>query len=131
MAAMVRSGLTYEDLLAYPEENWPKRELFDGELVVSPSPVARHQSVLIRFGAALLPWAEANGASVMAGFDLEISQRTHTYICPDLIVIFADRIDLVGDRPGKAPPDVVVEISSPSTRRRDLIRKRAYYEQFG
>jgi Uma2 family endonuclease len=131
MGSPVHRSLTYDDLLAYPEENWPKRELFDGELVVSPSPGLRHSRVQFQLLMALGAWAEPIGADVHGGFDLEVSKSTGTYLWPDVMVVFADRVELVGDRPGKAPPDVVVEISSPSTHTRALIRKRAYYQQVG
>lgn len=122
-------GLTYADLLAYPEENWPKRELFDGELVVTPSPARRHARVQTRLILALGLWAEETGADVSSAWDLEVAEGL--VVWPDVMVILAERVHLVGDRPSRVPPDVVVEISSPSTRRRDLIRKRAVYERFG
>lgn len=38
--------------------------------------------------------------------------------------------DRVGERYAEGPPDLVVEVSSPSTRRQDLVRKRRVYERF-
>ncbi|MGH8883873.1 MAG: Uma2 family endonuclease [Egibacteraceae bacterium] len=129
MGSTAHGGLTYADLLAYPEENWPKRELFDGELVVSPPPAPRHARVQFRLLVALAPWAEATGADVSPGWDLEVADGLVMW--PDAMVVLAERVHLVNARPSPVPPDVVVEISSPSTRRRDLIRKRAVYERFG
>jgi Uma2 family endonuclease len=129
MESTAGHGLTYADLLAYPEDDGVKRELFDGELVVTPSASRDHQRVQFRIMAALGPWAEMTGADVTAGFDLAIAEGISVW--PDVMVVLAERIEIVGDRPAQAPPDVAVEISSPSTRSRDLIRKRAIYERFG
>ncbi|MGH8896305.1 MAG: Uma2 family endonuclease [Egibacteraceae bacterium] len=60
---------------------------------------------------------------------LEVAKGT--FVWPDAMVILGRRIEGIEERPLHIPPDVVVEISSPSTRRRDLIRKRAVYERFG
>ncbi|MGH8903879.1 MAG: Uma2 family endonuclease [Egibacteraceae bacterium] len=75
------------------------------------------------------PWAEQTGADVSTAWDLEVAEGL--VVWPDAMVILAERVHMVGDRPSRVPPDVAVEISSPPTRRRDLIRKRAVYEQFG
>lgn len=122
-------GLTYADLLAYPEDDGIKRELFDGELVVTPSPARRHQWIQFQLMVALAPWAEATGSEVTAGYDLEVTEGT--FVWPDVMMILGERLESLGERPLHVPPDIVVEISSPSTRRRDLIRKRACYERFG
>ena len=50
---------------------------------------------------------------------------------PDLVFISAARLAIVGETHVQGAPDLVVEILSPSTRRRDEITKRHLYEQHG
>lgn len=46
-------------------------------------------------------------------------------------MLLAGHLDRVGERYLEGPPDLVVEVSSPTTRRLDLGRKRELYAQFG
>jgi Uma2 family endonuclease len=46
-------------------------------------------------------------------------------VIPDLVFISRERLDIIGDANIEAGPDLVVEIVSPSTRRIDLLVKRA------
>ncbi|MEX2586747.1 MAG: Uma2 family endonuclease, partial [Actinomycetota bacterium] len=52
-------------------------------------------------------------------------------VVPDLLFVRHDHMDRVGQKYIEGPPDLVVEISSPSTRRLELVRKRELYERFG
>jgi Uma2 family endonuclease len=53
------------------------------------------------------------------------------YFEPDVIFVRADRAHLVGDRGIEAPPDLVIEILSPSTAHRDRGIKLERYRHFG
>ena len=48
-----------------------------------------------------------------------------------MLFVRADHAEQVGKKFIKHAPDLVVEISSPSTRRLELVRKRELYERFG
>lgn len=50
---------------------------------------------------------------------------------PDVLFIRAEHLGRVGDRFVTDAPDLVVEISSPGTRRLELVRKRELYQRFG
>ena len=47
-----------------------------------------------------------------------------------MLFVRAEHLDRFTDRYIGAAPDLVVEVSSPSTRRTDVVRKRALYERF-
>ncbi|MBA3450275.1 MAG: Uma2 family endonuclease [Chloroflexia bacterium] len=55
----------------------------------------------------------------------------HDLLIPDAIFIAQDRLNILGKKTIDAPPDLVVEILSPGTRRRDLTTKRDLYARFG
>lgn len=125
------TGCSWEDWLALPEAvDGRRHELVDGELVVSPSPGLRHQRVLNLVQTDLTVWAREHGGQVLPGpFDVYVTEGN--YYAPDLLYVASERVGLLGERGLPAAPDLVVEISSPHTRRRDLGVKRDRYEQAG
>jgi Uma2 family endonuclease len=128
MATQPITGLTYDDLAAFPEDNL-RRELIDGELIVTAAPATRHQRAVAALTAELYQWPKANGGLVLpAPTDVCFS---HTNVVePDVLFVTADHLDRV-ERPFiRSAPDIVVEVSSPSTRRLELVRKRELYERF-
>ena len=57
---------------------------------------------------------------------------SHTNVVePDVVFVRADHAERVERMFVRSTPDVVVEVSSPSTRRLELVRKRELYERFG
>ena len=61
MSVPVASGLTYDDLWDFPQDDGLRRELIDGELYVSASPIRRHQRAVVRIAAALLAYTDEHG----------------------------------------------------------------------
>lgn len=127
-APAVHTGLTYDDLASFPDANL-RRELIDGELIVTPAPIKRHQRVVLLLGARLLAYAEEHGGETyVAPLDVVFSDRN--VVESDVLYICPEHVDLQEPRFVRGA-DVVVEVSSPSTRRLELIRKRDLYERFG
>src|SRR6266542_4584479 len=123
------TGLRYDDLAAFPEDNL-RRELIDGELIVTAAPALRHQRVVRRLVVALDRYAEANGGEVFPSpTDVFLSETN--VVEPDVIFVRAENARKLEERFVRSAPDLVVEVSSPSTRRLELIRKRDLYERFG
>jgi Uma2 family endonuclease len=130
MASPVETGLTVDDLARFDDDERHKYELIDGELFVSPKGVLRHQHVATRLARRLLDWADAHGAAAFVEPDVSYTDRD--YVIPDVVLLAAETIARVDEqRPIETTPDLIVEVSSPSTRRLDLIRKRALYEREG
>lgn len=120
---------TYSDLSAFPDDRL-RREIVDGELVVTASPVLRHQraSSLIHF--RLMEYARsAGGLALAAPMDVLLSEDN--VVQPDLLFISGERQTGIGETFIQVVPDLLIEISSPSTRRLELVRKRDLYQRFG
>ncbi len=118
--------LTREDLDRMPDDDGNRYELIEGEIVVSPSPRSRHQVVVARL-FRLLDDACPPGVMVLFA-PLDVQLEEHSVVEPDLIVF--DETAL-GERGLDTPPLLAVEILSPSTRSRDLVRKKRLYERTG
>ena len=129
MATQPQTGLNYADLAAFPEDNL-RRELIGGELIVTAAPSFRHQRTVATLTARLYAYAEEHGGEVLpAPFDVLFSEID--VVEPDVLFVAAASSDKIQERFIKGAPDVVVEVSSPSTRRLELVRKRELYERFG
>ena len=126
---IMQPRLTYADLQELPDDG-KRYELLEGELVVSPAPTPKHQKVTGRTYACLLRaedggYGEAYVAPVYVVFDDEEVTE------PDVIFIRQERLDIVTVSEVRGAPDLVVEVLSPSTRRRDLRVKMQIYARFG
>jgi Uma2 family endonuclease len=116
-----------EDYDRLPEQ--PRCELLLGRLYVTPSPSPEHQSVSLVICRHLDRSAERLGGRVyMAPLDVVLAE--HSVVQPDVFYISASRLGIVQARVMGAP-DLVVEILSPSSVRRDRGEKLSLYAQFG
>lgn len=126
---------TYGDYLTWPdEERW---ELIDGvPYNMTPAPLRCHQKILMAISAAFYNYLEDKKCEVyVAPFDVrlpagdEADEEIETVVQPDLVVI-CDPAKL--DEKGcKGAPDLVAEILSPNTSRKDQIEKFSLYERVG
>jgi Uma2 family endonuclease len=124
--------LTYDDLDAIPQERGGDRhELINGELVVTPSPMPPHQIVSRSIFRRLDQHVVANDLGEVYYAPIDIRFTPDNVLIPDIIFIARDRLHVMGSRAVDAAPDLVIEILSPGTRRRDLTTKRDLYARFG
>jgi Uma2 family endonuclease len=123
--------LTYDDFVLFPDDGM-RHELIDGEHYVTPSPNNRHQTISANFHLLIGNWLRVHpvGKIWYAPFDVIFSPSD--VVEPDLLFVSNERRDQVEtDANVQGSPDLVVEIGSPSTRRRDETIKRALYERAG
>jgi Uma2 family endonuclease len=118
--------LTVADLDDTPDDGC-RYELDDGVLVVSPAPRPLHQIVLHRL-QLLLDAACPPEFQVVPGPGVEMSEIQ--YRIPDLVVVRAALVSLT-DASVTRPPELAVEVASPSTAHYDRGRKKMVYADFG
>jgi Uma2 family endonuclease len=129
MAAPLAIGLTVADLDRYDHDERHKYELVDGELFMSPKGLPRHQYVATRIVRRLVEWADEHGAAAFVEPDVYVSERS--FVIPDVVLLAADTLARLDPKRIELTPDLLVEVSSPSTRRLDVVVKRALYERIG
>ncbi|MCU0466717.1 MAG: Uma2 family endonuclease [Anaerolineae bacterium] len=124
-----KTRLSLEAFLALPETQTPT-ELFDGEMIVSPAPSYRHQKLLTRLYDLLKRLAPAGGEVLFAPIDVILGPGTVAQ--PDVLWIAPDSPRCT-ERDGRlyGPPDLCVEVLSPSTARLDRTVKFTAYESAG
>ena len=129
MATQPQTGLTYQDLQSFHEDNL-RRELIDGELIVTAAPATRHQRVVTRLVVWLWLYAQDHGGEVLpAPYDVYFSETN--VVEPDVIFVGPQSQTKFERQFIRSAPDLVVEVSSLTTRRLELVRKRDLYECFG
>lgn len=123
-----QGALTYADLFAFPDDGL-RRELLDGELIVSPSPLTRHQRLVSYLHGMIWTHLRAHpgGEVFVAPMDVVLSDST--VVEPDVFVLSAEQADLATRTNIQGPPALVIEVMSNA--RIDRVRKRDVYGRFG
>lgn len=127
--AKPRTRLTNADYLALtpPTHRGWRYQLINGALIQMAGTTQSHQVFALRLGAALLIQSDAVdlGEILIAPYDTHIDQF-NTYQ-PDLLFVSKTRRPILQRTGAYGIPEVVVEILSDSTRRRDLVAKLPVY----
>ncbi len=122
--------LTYEDYLRTPEM-MKRFEIIDGVLeFMTPAPTKKHQVSLGELYATMKATAKGYGEVFLAPFDVLISRSPLRTRQPDLFFVRSERLGIVKDQVEEGP-DLVVEILSPSNRRKAVLEKLADYARIG
>src|SRR5688572_13647619 len=123
--------LTYDDFLLFPDDG-KRHELIDGVHYVTPSPNLGHQELLGRIFLAIgifLSTRRHLGRIFLSPLDVVMSD--YDVVEPDLLFVGGDQQSILTEANVQGPPALVVEILSPSTRRRDEGIKRRLFDQQG
>lgn len=130
MAPPKQKRWTYADYLALPDDE-TRYEILDGELIVMDSPTPSHQEVVFFIARKMQQWVEEKqlGKVYIAPLDVVFAPRAFTQ--PDVIFISNERLQAITAKNISGAPDLVVEVASPSTQRKDRTRKYNLYARFG
>lgn len=122
--------MNYDQLCLLPEDG-NRYELFDGELVMTPSPVARHQEIVGKLHVLLAIHVQNNSLGKVYVAPLDAIFDQYNVLQPDLLYVSRERVPEVVKERIQGAPDFVVEVLSPSTFYNDLRRKMVICSQFG
>lgn len=129
MGTMPEQGtLTYADLATFPDDGL-RRELLDGELIVSPAPRIRHQRLVGYLHAHIWMHLQANGGGEVFVAPTDVVLSDANVVEPDLFVLTTEQVDLVTHANVQGPPALAIEVLSHA--RIDRVRKHDVYARFG
>jgi Uma2 family endonuclease len=123
--------LTYDDFVLFPDDGM-RHELIDGEHYVTPSPSTRHQRIVGNLHLLIGSWLEDHpiGHAFLSPYDVVFSE--FDVVEPDLLYLSNERAaQVLTPLHARGVPELVIEIASKSTRRRDETIKRRLYERAG
>jgi Uma2 family endonuclease len=130
-AKSTRQRWTYSEFARLPSEGSTRYEIIDGELVVTPSPTGRHQRIVTDMVTLLNVFVRSHDLGQLFTGPLDVLFAEGDYLEPDILFVRGDRAQLVTDRGVEGPPDLVVEVVSPSTAARDRGIKLERYRLYG
>jgi Uma2 family endonuclease len=124
-------NLTYEEWLQMPTVQDGTDEVVNGELRFMPPTHYPHAEIVQRFIEAVIPQVDRKKIRVLgSNLGLMIQQEPLTCRTPDLVMFWRDRMTM---RDGLywSPPALVVEVISPSERRRQKQGKLDDFARIG
>jgi Uma2 family endonuclease len=132
MSSSARPGAhrkTFADWLEQPDDG-RLYEIIDGELLVSPTPNILHQRISRDLGFRIFEYLRASGRGELLAAPVGVRLGADV-LEPDLLVVLREHAVRIGVQVIEGAPDLVVEVLSPGTAKRDLVAKRAVYQAAG
>jgi len=123
------SPVTYE-MYANMVDDGNRYEISDGVLeLMSPSPLFIHQFISHKMQVILDGSCQNEFIILAAPLDVILSDTEVRQ--PDLVMIHLSRTHIIGKRGINGAPDLVVEITSKHSLKRDKLTKRNVYAKYG
>lgn len=120
--------VTYEDYANLPDEGI-RYEINDGRLeAMTPGPNAVHQFVVQQIEHRMVQNCSRDFIVLSAPIDLILSETEVRQ--PDLIMIRRDRLSIITKRGVEGLPDLIVEVLSPFSAKRDRQQKLIAYAKY-
>lgn len=128
---MPNHQITWEDAQQMPDDGM-RYEAIGGELIVTPAPNLRHQDIVLRLALQLqaILVEPGHGRLWISPVGVEFP-ATSEGVQPDLVFVSNERRGIIADLTLKGPPDLVIEVLSPGTARRDRGLKQRLYARRG
>lgn len=107
-------------------------ELVNNRLVMEPAPDFGHQDVVTQLVRVLSNHVVENSLGKVIVSPVDVYFNNENVFQPDIIFIAADRLSsLVRKGRVHGAPDLVIEVLSPGTKRKDKRKKKPVYEKHG
>jgi len=124
--------ITYQDYLLLPEEPGFKIEVLDGIIIRDPSPGTRHQIISSRLQRILSDYfASVDPQGILLGAPLDVTLSEADIFQPDLLYVSGKQRRIVEEQRINGSPELLIEILSPGSHRRDRVLKLEVYRKSG
>jgi Uma2 family endonuclease len=122
--------LTYEDYLLFPDDG-KRHELIQGDHCMTPAPSTKHQRISRNLVTALWTFVRQRRLGEVFDAPCDVIFSDEDVVQPDVLFVSPAKAGIVTEDNLKGAPDLVVEILSNATRKKDEVTKRKLYERFG
>ena len=120
---------TYEEYSCLDDDQ--RYEIIAGNLLIAPAPDTWHQDWLSDIYVFLRQFVRQRklGRTFIAPVDVVLDEENT--VQPDIVFVAAARADIIQRRAIFGTPDLLIELISPSSVRRDRYDKQELYARFG
>ena len=118
-----------KEYMTTPEDK--RYQLLDGEMILAPSPTARHQTIAMNLVLALQGFVREHSAGRVWFAPLDVVLSNYDVAQPDILFVSNERAGIVTEANIQGGPDLVVEILSPATAEYDRGYKQLLYSRHG
>jgi len=122
------------EFLSLPEDDSSpvKYELEFGELVEVTRPTWEHNELIFALGALLQQYVRSRRLGRVSGDVLVIlDEAKDLAYAPDIVFVATENLERIREGKVYGPPDLVVEVLSPTTMQRDVGKKKRIYHAYG
>lgn len=113
-------------------ELYPSYEVIGGKKIMAPAANPTHGSIIGRLYAFFFSYLESQNAGYVFADDVDVYLMEGPLFKPDLIVVLEENSSIIDWRKGiYGAPDMLVEVLSRSTKKRDVTVKKDAYEANG
>lgn len=127
-ARIKENNWTIDEYYRLPEDG-NQYEIINGVLERKPSPSTTHQRISHKLERTLTDSCESEYIILYAPIDVILSEKETRQ--PDILMIHRSREHIIEEHAIVGPPDLVIEIISPSTAKQDRTEKLESYARFG
>lgn len=124
-----RGQWTEADYFALPDTN-RFIELSEGELIMPPHPTHTHQLIVFELATRLRTFVQTLNLGIVQMGPLPVRLWPGKIREPDILFVAREHSDRIAEQV-YGPPDLVVEVLSPHTRRTDRLEKTGEYARAG
>lgn len=122
--------LTIVSPAAIVQADFELREIIDGITTMSPSPFFPHQRIISKLFYRFSNYLEDNNLGIILSSPMDVVLEAGAQVVqPDLLVVLNKNAHILQNYV-MGPPDLVVEVVSPSSLHRDGVEKRNLYQRF-
>ena len=113
-------------------ELYPSYEIIGGEKIMSPAANLDHSGIIMRLGMIIATHLSNDKSGYVYPDDVDVHFSDGSFFKPDLVVVLKSNEKILAGRKAiYGAPDMVVEVLSHSTRKKDLTIKKDVYEAQG
>ncbi|MBI2060415.1 MAG: Uma2 family endonuclease [Nitrospirae bacterium] len=125
-----RIKLTYDHYLLFPEDG-NRHEIIEGEHYMSPAPETQHQRIIVKLARLMGNHLERSGQGEILVAPTDVVLSDTNVVQPDLIYVSKENARIITKANIRGVPDLIVEVLSPGSAKRDQSLKKDLYARAG
>ncbi len=120
---------TYEEYYRLDDDQ--RYEIIDGKLLMAPAPDTWHQDWSRELTLLIAPHVKRQKLGKVLVAPVDVVLDAENTVQPDLVFIATANLGIIQQRAIFGTPDLLIELISPSSVRRDRYDKKELYARFG